>query len=473
MKTDLNFIPENVRRIYLIAVCGTGMGALACMLKESGYEVSGSDRQMYPPVNLLLKERGIHLLEGFDPDHLSGGYDLVVVGNAVRSDNPEAVKMREMRLPFCSMPQAINHFAGAGRKSLVITGTHGKTTTSSLLAWILYCAGLDPTYIIGGILKNFGSNFRTGSGPYIVLEGDEYDTAYFDKGSKFLHYDPLIAILTSIEFDHADIFRSERDVRNAFEKFISKMEPSSVLLAYDQDSTVSDLTRNCRCRVDRYGLNPSSPWQLGNYTVAAPWTHFEVNKNGTSWGQFQTRMIGEHNLWNAVSTIAAADMLDVPVSAIAEAMKTFEGVRRRQDIRGCKNGITVMDDFAHHPTAVRETLRAVRPFYPNGRIIAVFEPRTHSSMRKVFQKDYSLSFDGADMVCIRHPSLLDKIPPDERFSSELLVHDLVGRGMDAHFFQDTDAIIDFLVKEAKPGDLVLIMSNGGFDQIHERLLTAL
>jgi UDP-N-acetylmuramate: L-alanyl-gamma-D-glutamyl-meso-diaminopimelate ligase len=468
-----NHIPENVQRIYLIAVCGTGMGALACLLKDLGFQVTGSDQQVYPPISLLLEDKGIAVLDGFDPEHITLDHDLVVVGNAVRKDNPEAVRMRELNLPFCSMPQAINHFAGVGKKSIVIAGTHGKTTTSALLAWILFSSGLDPTYIIGGILKNFDANYRVGGGPYMVLEGDEYDTAYFDKGPKFLHYDPTAAILTSVEFDHADIFRDKNAVKNAFDSFISGMSSQSTLVAFDQSPVIRELIQNRPCRILTYGMDTGSAWRLGNHSAAPPWTHFDVMKNDGLWGCFQSRMIGEHNLWNALSAIAVADALGISQPEISTAIKTFEGVKRRQEIRGCKNGITVMDDFAHHPTAVRETLRAVKAFYTAGRIIAVFEPRTNSSMRKVFQNDYPLSFDGADMVCIRNPPLLHKIPIEERFSSKLLVSDLKNRGIDARFFPDTETIIDFLVAAARPEDLILIMSNGGFDQIHERLLAAL
>jgi UDP-N-acetylmuramate: L-alanyl-gamma-D-glutamyl-meso-diaminopimelate ligase len=381
--------------------------------------------------------------------------------------------MRELNLPFCSMPQAINHFAGFGKKSLVITGTHGKTTTSSLLAWILYSAERDPTYIIGGILKNFDANYRVGQGDYLVLEGDEYDTAYFDKGPKFLHYSPTVAILTSVEFDHADIFKDKTAVNRAFDAFLSQMSSQSTLVAFDQDPTVRELVQGRSCQIQFYGKNGGSMWRLGHYSTNPPWTFFDVILEGKLWASLQTQIIGEHNLWNALSAIAVADALGIDRDAIATALQTFKGVKRRQEIRGVKNGITVMDDFAHHPTAVRETVRAVKSYHKTGRVIAVFEPRTNSSMRQVFQKDYSLSFDGVDRVCIRKPPLLDKIPVDERFSSELLVSDLQNRGIDAHFFQDTDTIIDFLVETTKPDDLILIMSNGGFDRIHERLLAAL
>ena len=375
---------------------------------------------------------------------------LVLVGNAVAKDNPEVVGMDQMGLEFCSMPQAVNRFIASGKKPLVITGTHGKTTTSSILAWILYEAGMDPTFMIGGILKNFESNYRLGSGEHMVIEGDEYDTAFFDKGAKFLHYDPSVAILTGVEFDHADIFRDIQHVKQAFDAFITGISPQHTLVAFDDDNNVSDLVHGKSCQMIKYGRNADSVWRLGSVSIQQPWTYFDVLKHDTIFGNFKTRLVGEHNLLNA--------------------FESFEGIKRRQEVRGEKSGITVMDDFAHHPTAVRETLRAVKPFYPNGRLIAVFEPRTNSSMRSIFQNIYPLSFDGADIVCIRQPSLLDKIPQKERFSSQQLVDDLKRQGKDAHFFPDTDEIIDFLVSKATSGDLVLVMSNGGFDNIHERLL---
>ncbi|MFH1619311.1 MAG: UDP-N-acetylmuramate:L-alanyl-gamma-D-glutamyl-meso-diaminopimelate ligase [bacterium] len=468
-----NIIPDNVKKIHLIAVCGTGMGALACMLKDMGYEVTGSDHKVYPPMSDFLARKGISLMEGFSGNNLSHHPDLVVVGNAVRKDNPEAVKMEEMGLYFCSMPQALKRFASAGKKTLLVAGTHGKTTTSSILAWILYKSGLDPSFMIGGIVRNFDSNYRIGKGDYFIVEGDEYDTAFFDKGPKFLHYDPLIAVLTSVEFDHADIFRDLEHVKQAFGSMIEMIVPGSLLIAFDRDENIESLIKNRDCLTERYGRKENSSWRLGSVEVKPPWTFFDVIKKGEVFGTFITKLVGEHNLLNALSVIAVADHLSVPASAVFEALETFEGTKRRQEVRGVKKGITVMDDFAHHPTAVKETIKAVKPFYGDGRIIAVFEPRTNSSMRKVFQDVYPLSFDGADIICISRPPLLEKIPPGERFSSERLVEDLKSQGKDAHFFSDTQSIIDFLVTESKEGDLLLIMSNGGFENIHERLLVAL
>jgi UDP-N-acetylmuramate: L-alanyl-gamma-D-glutamyl-meso-diaminopimelate ligase len=473
MDMNKNKISKNVNTIHLIAVCGTGMGALASMLKDLGYTVTGSDHHVYPPMSDFLSNKGIQIAEGFNEDNVSYGPDLVVVGNAVSKDNPEVVKMDQMGLEFCSMPQAVNRFIAADKKQLVITGTHGKTTTSSIMAWILYHAGLDPVFMIGGIVKNFNSNYYLGKGEHIVIEGDEYDTAFFDKGPKFLHYDPFMAVLTGVEFDHADIFKDIEHVRQAFDSFIAGMSPKSTLLAYDNDQNVSHLICKSQCRVEPYGTHADALWRLGTVSIDPPWTFFEVFKHQAFFGNFKTRLVGEHNLLNALSAIAVADHLMIPARTMATAFETFEGIKRRQEVRGQKGGITVMDDFAHHPTAVRETIRAVKPFYPDGRVVAVFEPRTNSSMRKVFQDIYPLSFDDADLTCIRHPSLLDKIPPAQRFSSKKLVADLKQRGKDAHYFPDTDSIIDFIVSEAAPGDLILIMSNGGFDNIHERLLNRL
>ena len=464
---------QNVKRIHMIAVCGTGMGALARMLKDQGFEITGSDHKIYPPMSHFLLDAGIDIADGFDEKNVSYGPDLVVVGNAVSKNNPEIVKMHQMKLDYCSMPQAINRFIVAEKKPLVITGTHGKTTTSSILAWMLHESGLDPSFIIGGILKNFNSNYRLGHGEYIVIEGDEYDTAFFDKGPKFYHYHPSMAVVTGVEFDHADIFRDLQHVRDTFNGFFSRMPSESILFAFADDINVVELVSATSCRVVSYGKNHEAVWRLGSVSVDPPWSCFEVLKQNLRFATFKTKLMGDHNLYNALSVIAMADELEVPKGVIGNALETFSGIKRRQEVRGAKRGITVMDDFAHHPTAVKETIRAVKPFYPSGRIVAVFEPRTNSSMRHIFQNDYALSFDEADLVCIRHPSRLDKIPPGERFSSQKLVDDLICRGKDAHYFVDTESIIDFLVDGARPGDLVLIMSNGGFDNIHQRLLESL
>ena len=468
-----NQIPDNVNTIHLIAACGTAMSALACILKDLGYQVTGSDTNVYPPMSTFLAEKGIFLKDGFDPAHLEYRPDLVVVGNTVSRDNCEVEKMVSMGLCFCSMPQALNRFLVGKKQSLLVTGTHGKTTTSSLLAWMLYVAGWDPCFMIGGILKNFSSNYRIGRGDYVVIEGDEYDTAYFDKGPKFLHYHPIAAVLTSVEFDHADIFRDLAHVKATFRLFATSLAAESLLVAYDADDNVSTVLNRAGCRFQRYGQQAQSGWQLTDIAIVPPMTYFTVRYKGHLFGRFETSMIGRHNLLNALAVIAVADHLGIPAADIRQALATFEGVKRRQEIRGTVNGITVMDDFAHHPTAVRETIAAIKPFYPHGRLIAVFEPRTNSSMRAVFQDLYPSVFDTADRVCIREPALIHKIPENERFSVRKLVKDIRQRGISAEHYADTDEIIAYVVAEARPGDVVLIMSNGGFDNIHQRLLDRL
>ena len=473
MDMKKNDIPKIVETIHLIAVCGTGMGALACMLKDLGFEVTGSDQKVYPPMSVFLKQKGIQIKDGFKADNLSHAPDLVIVGNAVSRDNPEVEELHRLGLNFCSMPQALNRFVAAGKHTLLVSGTHGKTTTSSILAWILYEAGFDPSFMIGGLVKNFDSNYRLGSGAYFVVEGDEYDTAFFDKGPKFLHFQPQRAVLTGVEFDHADIFNDLNHVKAIFKKFVSGLPGSSTLLAFDRDLNVTEVIDHHQCRIERYGQQAGSPWRLGSVSAIPPWTVFEVKKNNQSFGTFKTRLYGEHNLLNALACIAIADGLDIPVNVIAAALQTFEGIKRRQEVRGQKRQITVLDDFAHHPTAVRETVRAVKSVVSGGRLIAVFEPRTNTSMRSVFQDEYSTVFDPADIICIRKPPLLNKIPSGQRFSSKQLVDDLKSRGKDAHYFPDTDTILEFLLSSARPQDFVLIMSNGGFENIHERLLEKL
>jgi UDP-N-acetylmuramate: L-alanyl-gamma-D-glutamyl-meso-diaminopimelate ligase len=466
-------LPQDIHKIHLIAICGTGMGALACMLKESGYVVSGSDQHVYPPISEFLKSHAIPIQIGFHPDNLRAHPDLVVVGNAVSKDNPEVLAMQAMGLPFCSMPQAVNRFAAAGKQQLVVAGTHGKTTTSSFLAWLLATADLDPSFLIGGIVTNFNSNYRVGQGKFIVLEGDEYDTAFFDKGPKFLHYSPNVAVLTSVEFDHADIFKDLDQVKGAFRAMLANLKSQSVLFAFDQDSNIEDIVDRSAIPAFFYGHDPTSPWCLGKVTTGAQETRFEVYHDGELWAEFHTSMIGEHNLRNLLAGIAVGHRLGLDRATISRALETFRGVRRRQEIRGIKNEIIVIDDFAHHPTAVRETIRAIKTFYHDRRLVAVFEPRTNSSRRNIFQTVYAAAFDDADMICIRQAPMLEKIPAEQRFSSEKLVRDLCRKGKDAFYFGDTDQIIEYLLEQAKPRDVVLIMSNGGFDNIHARLLDLL
>ena len=472
MDLTRNKIPENVNSIHLIAACGTGMGALACMLNDLGKAVTGSDQHVYPPISTLLKQKGIHLHQGYRAENLDHKPDLVVVGNAVSKDNPEVVAMDQKKLCYCSMPQAVNAFIGKGKQLILVTGTHGKTTTSALIAWLLESAGLDVSFFIGGILANFSSNYKLGRGDYLVVEGDEYDTAYFDKGPKFRHFDPLITILTSVEFDHADIFNNLDHIKSAFAGFISGLDRDSTLYAYQHDANVQAVIPKAACQVLHYGFE-ASDWSAQSIAVEPPWTMFDIYQANDFWGRFRSPLPGEHNLANALAGIAVATQLQIPADKIQAGLASFRGVKRRQEIRGIRNDITVIDDFAHHPTAVQKTIQAIRGYYPQQRLVAVFEPRTNTSMRNVFQDVYAQVFDDADLICIREPALLQKIPPDRQFSSQRLVADLKQRGLAAHYFEDTDRIIAFLVREARSGDVILAMSNGGFDNIHERLLESL
>lgn len=467
----LNLIPDGVRRVHLIAVCGTGMGALALMLKEIGLEVTGSDAGIYPPMSELLAESGITLCQGFKAEHL-GGAELVVVGNAVRKENAEALAVGERRLPYCSFPQAVAGFFGRGKRTVVVSGTHGKTTTSSMMAWVLEHAGLDPSFMIGGVLRNFSRNCKVGGGEFLVVEGDEYDTAFFDKGPKFLHYDPEVTILTSVEFDHADIYRDLAHVESAFSAFMAKHRPGAAVVAGPGDN-VARVVASAPCDVLPYGFQEQSLWRPEVVSDTAPATRFRLFHCGRLYGEYALPMPGGHNVENAVSVIAACHRLGLDREVVAEALASFKGVRRRQEIRGEVGGILVMDDFAHHPTAVAGTLAAVRAFYKGHRLVAIFEPRTNSSMRNVFQAAYARAFAPADVVCVRTPAHPEKVPEGERFSSEALVAALAAAGQEAHLFPDAEAIVGFCADHARPGDLLMVMSNGGFEGIHGRLLAML
>ena len=468
-----NHIPATVTHIHLIAACGTGMGALACMLKDLGYRVTGSDQHVYPPMSHFLEQKGIRVKEGFRTEHLSEKPDLVVIGNAVTRQNSEAEEAKRLGLPYCSMPQALNHFVAADKRIILVTGTHGKTTTASLAAWMLQACGMDPSFFVGGILQNFNSNYRLGQGPFMVIEGDEYDTAFFDKGPKFRHYPPFWAVLTGVEFDHADIFTDLARIESIFDPFLESLSPETTLAVFDGNDSGVKLSRNRHCNVLYYGDAPASHWQLGEVAIHPPWTQFEVIHQQVLYGTFKTRMIGRHNLHNVLAVIAMAHDLGISRDKIAAAIEQFINTRRRQEVRGIRNGVTVIDDFAHHPTAVRETVKAVNEFYRGQRLIAVFEPRTNTSMRDVFQTAYPEALALADLICVREPALLKKIPLGQRFSSAQLVNDLSAMGKSAHYFPDTVAILEFLRNEARSGDVVLIMSNGGFDDIHQRLLASI
>lgn len=466
----LNYFPEDVSHVHLMGVCGTGMAAMAGMLKSRGYMVSGSDANVYPPMSDFLADQGINVLEGYKPENLSPAPDLVIVGNVITRINPEAQALAAAGISYVSFPQALGHLFLTGKKSLVVCGTHGKTTTSSILATMLHGAGFDPGFMIGGIVQAFQCNFRIGQGDYFVVEGDEYDTAFFDKGPKFLHYQPHIAIITSIEFDHADIYADLEAVKSSFRKLVAIMPEEGCLVAHLDDPVVREIVAGAPCTVLGYGRSVGLDWSLKDIDVSVDGTSFTVVRDGAGYGEFFSTMPGAHNALNALAVIAVLDRLGLNPKDIKRELARFSGVRRRQEVRGTVNGITVIDDFAHHPTAVRETLESLSSAYNGRRLVIVFEPRTNSSRRSIFQEDYVQVFDRADEIVIKEPDILANIPEEQRFSAKMLAADLVARGVRARCFQHTGQILDYLAGTLEQGDVTAVLSNGGFDNIHVRLL---
>jgi UDP-N-acetylmuramate: L-alanyl-gamma-D-glutamyl-meso-diaminopimelate ligase len=471
LATSLNFAPQKLNHIHLMGICGTGMAALAGMLQTSGYTVTGSDSQVYPPMSVFLGNLNIPVCSGYGSDNLSPAPDLVIVGNVVTRKNPEAIALAGLEIPYLSFPQALSHFYIQSRISLVVSGTHGKTTTCSLLATALYHAGLDPSFMIGGIVGEFGTNFRLGGGEHFVVEGDEYDTAFFDKESKFLHYRPKVAVITSIEFDHADIFSDLEAIKRSFRKFVALLPHDGLLIANLDDANVVEIAAEAPCAVQGYGLDPSFTWAIENIKVKNAISHFDVIKDGAPWSAMTVGLPGRHNCLNSLAVCAVMHHLGVAPSTIDKGLESFAGVKRRQEVRGIENGITVIDDFAHHPTAVRETLAALKSGYSDRRLVAVFEPRTNSSRRAIFQNDYAGAFDSADIILLREPAPIEGLAKEELFSAARLATDLISkRRLLAEAFETTDDILIRLKTILKEGDVVAILSNGGFDNIHIRLL---
>ena len=473
LEPQLNILPEKVKHIHILGICGTGMAALAGMLQSLGYRVSGSDNSVNPPMSDFLESLNIAINQPYSPGNLKNKPDLVIVGNVIPKVNEEAQELARLKIPYLSFPQALAHFFISSRKSLVISGTHGKTTTCSLLASVLHHAKLDPTFMIGGIVREFESNFKIGKGPYFVAEGDEYDTAFFDKESKFLHYQPHVAVITSLEFDHADIFEDLDAIKTSFAKFIALLPANGLIIANMDNPDIVELVSKAPCRVEGYGTDNSHYWSLGAVETNQGMTAFEAIKEGTVWGKFEVQLPGRHNCLNSLAVCAIMNHIGLTPEQINPGLINFGGVKRRQEIRGIEAGVTVIDDFAHHPTAVKETLFALKSAYPTNRLVTVFEPRTNSSRRTIFQKQYSEGFDSANHVLIREPVPLVNVDKSELFSSSKLCEDLSGRNISASSYGDTDQILAALKDQLKNGDVVAILSNGGFDNIHTRLLDLL
>jgi len=462
-------------KVYLIGVCGTAMATLAAMLKRKGLDVGGSDKDVYPPMSDFLAAEGIPAWSGYAADHITGDLDLVVVGNAISRGNVELEEVLDRKIRYCSLPEAIREHFLWGARSIVIAGTHGKTTTTSLAGWLLTHGGVDPSVLVGGIARNFGphgSSYRLGSGRDFVIEGDEYDSAFFDKTAKFLKYLPDIAVVNNVEFDHADIYADFDAVALAFRRLVRLVPRKGLLLVGSDSEGARALVGAAVSRVETFGTNEDADWQAHDLEPAGGATRFKVRRRGAPFGSFEVPLVGAHNVRNALAAIAVATEVGVSAERAADGLKGFAGVKRRLEVVGVANAVTVYDDFAHHPTAVAETLAAVRAANPEARIWAGFEPRSASSCRRVFQEDFARAFAGADEVVFA-PVFRSELPEAERLSMPRLVSDLRCADIAARELPSVDEIVTAIAREQRPGDLVVIMSNGGFGGIHQKLLQAL
>ena len=463
-------------RIYLLGIAGTGMGSFAGLLRKAGHEVKGSDENVYPPMSDKLREWGIATVTPYAAANLDkASIDLAVVGNVIRADNVEARAVRRLGIPHMSFPEALEELFLTTRHSVVVAGTHGKTTTTSLLAQVLHHAGRDPSLLVGGVPLNFNEGFRLGKGEHFVIEGDEYDTAYFDKGPKFLHYRPRTAIFTGAEFDHADIYRDTAHYESAFEKFFALLPQDGYAAACSGFANWKRLASFAKCKVESYAAHEEieADWNSRWMNLGPAGASFEVHYRNSKEIRVTLPAAGRHNVENALGVYAACRALGLKPDEIAAGFKTFRGVKRRQELRGELKGIAVIDDFAHHPTAVRETIAAVAAQYPGRRLVAVFEPRSNTAMRKIHQDEYAHAFKGAAEAIISQPSALAKVPEAERVDARKMVEDIVKAGTPARWMESADAIVAALVKELRSGDVVLAMSNGAFGGLHDRLLKAL
>jgi UDP-N-acetylmuramate: L-alanyl-gamma-D-glutamyl-meso-diaminopimelate ligase len=462
------------RHIHLSGICGTAMASLAGLLQLQGHRITGSDKAAYPPMSDLLSGLGIPILEPYAEANLDPAPDLVVIGNALSRGNPEVERVLDQRIPFTSMAALLHEEFLPGRESLVVAGTHGKTTTTSMLAWMYQVSArenpaLEPSFLIGGMAENFGSSFQLRPTRTFIVEGDEYDTAFFDKGPKFLHYFPDALILTHVEFDHADIYVDLEAVKTAFKRLVNLVPRRGLIVAYDGSSNVSECVAGAFSRVERYGFKAGSDWQLRNLRHESGLTRWEVWHAGAVWAELEMTLAGEHNALNATAASALAFGQGLSKAAIREALATFKSVKRRLEVRAEIGGITVIEDFAHHPTAIRETLRALRSVYPQSRLWAVLEPRSNTLRRKVLETELIESLRLADHVVLAGVYQQQRIPQAERLNPEEVVCALNAAGTVAELFPDAAAIVDGIAPRLKSGDVVAILSNGGFDGIYEKL----
>ena len=463
---------------HLIGICGTAMASLAGMLQARGHHVTGSDQNVYPPMSTMLRDLGINVLQGFNRENLNPSPDCVIVGNAIPRGNPEVEETLVRKLLYRSQAEVVKEEFIRGRHSLAVAGTHGKTTTTSIASWVMDQGGLNPSFLIGGVAQNFGSSFRVTQSDYVIVEADEYDTAYFDKGPKFMHYLPELAIVNNIEFDHADIYADLDAVKLAFRRLMNLVPENGRLIAGWDSPNVRAVVESFGSRlftqVETFGAGEDARWQVRNADFSGALSRFDVFRQGSLWGQFETPLLGEFNLLNCLAVIIAADAWGVERDKIHTALTTFKNVKRRAEVRGEERGVTVIDDFAHHPTAVRETLRALRARYKDRRLIAIFEPRSWSSRLAVFQHDYANAFASADYVVIADVFDSQKVTEKGRaLDTSELIEAISQQGKPALALSGADEIVTHIFPDLREGDVVAIMSNGGFGGIHEKILTAL
>src|SRR5271156_836577 len=467
---------NETRHIHLIGICGTAMAALAGMLRQRGFRVTGSDAAAYPPMSDFLAELGIAVAQPFDTRSLEPRPDLVVIGNAISRGNVELEQVLDRRIPFCSLPQLLHEEFLHDKEVLVVAGTHGKTTTTSMLAWIFHTAGMQPSFLIGGIAENFGSSFHLGQGKHFIVEGDEYDTAFFDKGPKFLHYFPDAVILTSVEFDHADIYKDLDAVETAFKRLGNLIPRRGRIVAFDGDAgdvAESASLEHCLSKalspVERYGSGARADWKITNLRFDAAKTSWTVHHADRPWANLEFPLAGEYNVWNATAAAAMAAAYGISKEEIASALKTFKSVKRRLEVKAQVNGITIIDDFAHHPTAIAGTLKALRARYAGARLWAILEPRSNTLRRRVLQGDLARSLALADEVIVAGVFRSEAVPVNERLELPELAGDIQKNGRRARLIADADGIVQTIAPEMRPGDVIAILSNGGFGGLYEKL----
>jgi UDP-N-acetylmuramate: L-alanyl-gamma-D-glutamyl-meso-diaminopimelate ligase len=468
------------KHFHLIGVCGTAMASLAGMLKAQGQRVTGSDKAFYPPMSDELKRLAVETFEGFDARHLEPAPDVVVVGNATSRGNAEIEAALNRKLFYASMPEVLREQFIRGRRSTVVAGTHGKTTTTSILAWVMEVGGLNPSFLVGGVVENFGASFKVTDSEHFVIEGDEYDTSFWDKRPKFLSYLPETVILGNIEYDHADIYPDLEAVKKAFRLLVNLVPSEGRLIAGWDSPVVREIIQNpvapqgVWSPVESFGLDSDdAKWTARGVEVSPEATRFTVYCEGREFGEFRTPLAGNFNVRNCLAVVAAAECLGIARPLVAEALATFKSVKRRMQVRGVARGVTVVDDFAHHPTAIKETLLAARQKFPGRRIVAVFEPRSWTTRKKIFQDTYPVSFAPADYVVIAPLFESFRLASDDQLSVEQLIDDLRAAGKQAFSIDGAQNIVAHLAPELRPGDVVMVMSNGGFGGIHQKLLDAL